>query len=228
MKTITFLFLSIFISNIAFSQEDKADYNDDYWSFSSKDIADFYISDNQSEVTHFKQNIYFPQIPISIAGEGKLTKGRKDGSWTGSYNDQKTYFKECYNNGKLKKGISYDIAGKPYFYKKEIQFAKPLKGWEDFFMYTHNYWNRVKTYIEENYPENFKLLKGREIEISIQLLISENGKVDIGEIKNGAMYGFDKTAAIKMLKNYRHEWLAALLKGQVTPSQIKYTVVLKF
>ena len=39
MKTISLVFLSFFISNIAFCQEDKADYNDDYWSFGTKDVA---------------------------------------------------------------------------------------------------------------------------------------------------------------------------------------------
>ncbi|MFZ4399336.1 MAG: hypothetical protein ACOYO1_04815 [Bacteroidales bacterium] len=228
MKIFSFVFLCFFFSNFAFSQEDKADYNDDYWSFGTKDVADFYTSENQSETTEFKGHITIYPVEINIKGKGNFINGKKDSIWTGFYNNNKPYFTEWYNKGKLKKGISYDISGKQFTYKKEMQSAKPLYGWDDFINYAQNYWNRVSVYIEEKYPENFKLLKNREIEVSFFILINEKGIVDIGDISNGASYGFNKTAAGKMLSNYKKKWLPALFKGQANSSKVKYTVYLKF
>ena len=228
MKTINLIILSLFISTLAFSQEDKAEYYDDYWSFGSKDVADFYNTENQSETAQFKGNISIYPISSSIAGKGKYVNGKKDSVWVATYNDGKPYFNEWYTKGKLKKGLSYDVNGKKYFYKKEMLGAQPQKGWDDFIMYAQQYWMRVKDYVEEKYPENFKLLKNREIEVSFHILINENGGVDIGEITNGANYGFNKTAAQKMLSNYKNNWIPALLRGQTSPSKVKYTVYVKF
>jgi hypothetical protein len=228
MKFYLLIFLSVFVSSIAFSQEDKADYNDDYWSFGSKDVADFYISENQNETTQFKGNISVYPIPSPVAGKGKYINGKKDSIWVGFHNDGKPYFTEWYSKGKLKKGISFDAAGKQFFYKKEIIAAHPQKGWDDFVNYAQNYWNRVKNYVEEKYPENFKLLKDREIEVSFQILVSEKGIADIGEITNGAKYGFNQSAAKKMLLSYKNKWIPALFKGQLQLSSIKYTVYVKF
>ncbi len=228
MKTILLVFLSTFIGNFAFSQEDKADYNDDYWSFGSKDVADFYNSENQNETAQFKGNINIYPIASSITSKGKYINGKKDSVWSATYNDGKPYFTEWYSKGKLKKGMSFDTSGWQYNYKKEMVAAHPANGWEHFIMFAQRYWMSIKDYIEEKYPENFKLLKNREIEVSFVVLINENGLVDIGEIVNGGKYGFDKQAARKMLLKYKFKWIPSLFKGQASPSKIKYTVYVKF
>ena len=64
MKTIFIVFLSIFISSFAFSQEEKADYNEDYWSFSSKDASDFNNLEDQDRTTYFKTSII--NYPMTI------------------------------------------------------------------------------------------------------------------------------------------------------------------
>jgi len=77
MKTISLVFLSVFISTVTFSQVDKADYNDDYWSFGDKDVADFYTSENQTETEQFKGGITFYSIDNAITGNGKTINGKK-------------------------------------------------------------------------------------------------------------------------------------------------------
>ena len=228
MKTISIVFLSFFISNFAFSQEEKADYNEDYWSFSSKDASDFNNLDDQDGSTYFKTSIINYPIDNAISGKGKYVNDKKDSIWVGFYKDGKPFFTEWYNKGKLKKGISYDVSGKQYFYTKEVLNAHPKNGWDDFVMYAQNYWNKVSNFIEKRYPENFKLLKGKEIEVGFVILISENGNVDIGNIANGLNYGFDKVAAQKMLSNYKNKWIATLYKGQIHKSKHIYTVKIKF
>jgi hypothetical protein len=228
MKTISIVFFCIFISSFAFSQEEKADYNEDYWSFSTKDATDFNNLEDQNGTTYFKTSIIHYPIENDISGKGKYTNDKKDSIWIGFYKDGKPFFTEWYNKGKLKKGISFDVSGKQYFYTKEVLNAHPKNGWDDFVMYAQNYWNKVSDYIERKYPENFKLLKGNEIEVSFVILISENGKVDIGKIANGLNYGFDKLAAKKMLSNYKNKWIAALHKGQLCNSKFIYTVKIKF
>ncbi len=227
MKTITLIFLGIFIHTIAFSQEDKAEYYDDYWSFGSKDIADFYNTENQNETDQFKGNISLYPVVNTIAGKGKYVNGKKDSIWVAVYNDGSPYFTEWYTKGKLKKGMSFDKAGKKYFYRKEMQPAQPEKGWDDFILYAQRYWSKVRNYIETKYPENYKLLKNHEIEVSFVLQINENGVADIAGITNGSNYGFDLKAARRMLSEYNKRWLPALLRGQLSQSKVKYTVFVK-
>ncbi len=228
MKTISLVFLSVFISTVTFSQVDKADYNDDYWSFGDKDVADFYTSENKTETEQFKGGITFYSIDNAITGNGKTINGKKDGVWIGYFNNGKTYFNEWYNKGKLKKGVSYDIAGKQYLYTKETLNPYPQNGWNDFVMYVQSYWDKVSDFIEKKYPKNFKLLKNKEIEVSFVIIINEDGTADVGEIANGTNYGFDKTAAKKMVSNYKNKWMPALLKGQIRKSKVIYTVKIKF
>ncbi|NVN95857.1 MAG: hypothetical protein HXX18_11295 [Bacteroidetes bacterium] len=229
MKKMALIFFSFFICNIAFCQEDKADYNDDYWSFGTKDVADFNTSESLKEINYFKTNIINYPIENNILGKGKYLNGKKEGEWTGLYKDDKPYFIEWYSKGKLKKGESYDIiAGKKYFYTKEIIYAHPQNGWDDFVTYAQNYWNKVSDFIENRYPENFKLLRNKEIEVSFVILFYENGTVDIGDIANGTNFGFDKTAAKKMLSNYKNKWIPAVFKGQVRKSKAIYSVIIQF
>jgi len=71
-------------------------------------------------------------------------------------------------------------------------------------------------------------LKNKEIAVSFELIINENGSINIGEIANGKKYGFDKNAAKKMLSTYKEKWMAALFRGQSVTSKLKYTVFINF
>ncbi|MCX6230973.1 MAG: hypothetical protein NTZ33_05465 [Bacteroidetes bacterium] len=228
MRILLLIVFSLIISYSAYSQEDKADINDEYWSFGTRDVAEFNNPDMLSENIQYRVKITYLPIEAKIDGRGKYVNDKKDSIWNGFYNNGKPYFTEWYNKGKLKNGMSYDASGKTYIYKKEIQFAKPIIGWDDFIFFAQRYWMKVADFIEAKYPDNYQFLKNKEIAVSFEIIVKENGTIDIGEIANGRNYGFDKAAARKMLSVYNGKWMAALLKGQAVESKVKYTVFVKF
>jgi hypothetical protein len=228
MKTVYFIIFSIIISYSAYSQEDKADLNDEYWSFGTRDVADFNNPDNLSENIQYRVKITNFPIETKIDGRGKYVNDKKDSIWNGLYNNGKPYFTEWYYKGKLKNGISYDAYGKTFLYKKETEFAKPSKAWDDFIFFAQRYWMKVADFIQDKYPDNYNFLKNKEIAVSFEIIVKENGSIDIGEIANGRNYGFDKAAARKMLTAYNGKWMPALLKGQFVESKVRYTVFVKF
>jgi len=71
MKSFFLIFFCLIISNIAFSQEDKADYNDDYWTFGNRDVADYNNADNFSENIQYRVKITNYPIENIIDGRGK-------------------------------------------------------------------------------------------------------------------------------------------------------------
>jgi len=228
MKAFYLVIFSIIISNAVFSQEDRADYNDDYWTFGNKDIADYTNADNFSDNIQYSVKISNYPVENAIEGRGKYLNNKKDSSWTGFYNNGQIYFTEYYTKGKLIRGINYNSTGKQFNYKIQTIYARPINGWGDFINFVQRYWTKVADFIETNYPDNYKSLKNKEIAVSFEIKINENGSVDIGEIANGKNYGFDKNAARKMLSTYKEKWIAALFRGQAVSSTVKYTVFIKF
>jgi hypothetical protein len=224
-----YLIIFCLITNItAFSQEDRVDYNDDYWTFGNRDVADYTNAENFSENIQYSVKITYLPIENTIDGRGKYLNDKKDSIWTGFYNTGQAYFTEYYSKGKLNNGISFDAKGNQYHYKKQTIFARPLKGWDDFINYVQRYWSKVADFIEYRYPDNYQLLKNKEIAVSFELIITETGNIDIGEIANGKNYGCDKIAARKMLTSYKGKWMTALFRGQKVASKVKYTVFIKF
>lgn len=115
-------------------------------------------------------------------------------------------FREIYENGVLKEGISYDSNGREYSYSKSevhASYEGGRDGWAAFLA------RKLK------YPQT-AINKDIEGYVHLKFIVNKDGSVSDIEVQKGIGYGCDKEA-IRVLKKSKN-WQPAVIRGQTVKS----------
>lgn len=107
------------------------------------------------------------EIGNNIRIQGQYVDYRKQGTWKGFTQDNRLYFEEEYDDGRLIRGISYDDAGHSYNYVQEYILPYPEKGMQHFYDFVGE---RV------DYPHE-ALINNTQGKVLIELVIDATGQV---------------------------------------------------
>ncbi|CAH0336851.1 hypothetical protein FVB9288_02575 [Flavobacterium sp. CECT 9288] len=180
------------------TKESESEYleTDDQFSTVQK-MKNFWKSDGTQTVVN--GNGSFENTTEGCLDKGNYKNGFKEGVWTGSFNNGKSYTEE-YENGKLKSGTSTDDENNEYRYTDLKINPEPLKGINDF--YKH---------IGKNFqiPRAYDNLKGK---IITSFIVEKTGELIELKTLKSLIDTLDREA-IRVVKSYG-KWKPGILRGQ--------------
>jgi len=137
-----------------------------------------------------------------LVEHGKVVNGLRDSVWTVFYDNGKVYCYESWHIGQLIDGISYDPAGKEYYYREVVLLPEPVGGFQEFYRQTSN---RII------YPKDAQR-RSIEGKVMVEVMVEKDGSVTSPRIAKGIGFGCDEEAlkAVTMSP----PWVPAKQRGQ--------------
>ncbi len=137
-----------------------------------------------------------------LAEHGKVVNGLRDSLWTIFYNNGKVYCYESWHIGQLIDGISYDPAGKEYYYREVQVMPEPVGGFQEFYRQTSD---------KIIYPKDAQR-RSIEGKVMVEVMVEKEGTITSARIAKGIGFGCDEEAlnAVTMSP----PWVPAKQRGQ--------------
>src|SRR6266850_1699759 len=104
--------------------------------------------------------------------------------WTGFYDHEKVYCYESWHLGQLIDGISYDPAGKEYYYQEVLVLPGPVGGFQEFYRQTSR---RI------SYPRDAQR-RSVEGKVLVEVMVEQDGRITAPGIAKGLGFGCDEEA----------------------------------
>ena len=144
---------------------------------------------------------------LVIAETGEYKNGFAVGLWTGYYPGGERQFEEIRKSGK-KKGVSWDLEGNEFEYKKAEVQAEPEKGLDAFYKY-------ISTGL--TYPKG-ALMSDVEGRIFVVFMIEKNGKIGKVAVMGELSDAINKAAKRVLLNGPK--WSAGKSRGMPTRQKL--------
>lgn len=152
----------------------------------------------------------------NFISKGSIQNYKKIGAWQGTFKKYNATFKEFYENGELKDGVTIDSVGNTYKYDKSNVAKEP-----DYFERVYKLKEQFAFKYQYSKSIHNKSLNGN---VEASFLVDKNGFISNIKVNENLGYGIDLVAldVLDSGKYYRN-WTPAILKGMPVDSKYKLT-----
>lgn len=153
------------------------------------------------------------QIEKDYIEEGSYINSKQNGNWKAMYASGNIYYQEIWENGELKKGVSYDKNAQQYNYTTLYEMSEFVGGQKAMDSFIQKHFNYPNKALEENI----------EGVVSVRFFIDETGKIfNMGiEQSANALLNEEATRLVKIMPN----WKPCVLRGQKVKTHFVLPIV---